>query len=747
MRTIFTLVLFFISIYGIAQTGSHDLSFGTNGKVITPISAGNDIPYAIKVQQDGKILVAGSAIHTTDDIVLVRYNTNGSLDASFGTGGKVIVDYGGNEIINSMVLQPDGKIVLAGRYSSGTSYHMLAARFNPDGSLDPGFGGTGIAHYNLGQNSLATSMVQQANGKFVLAGIIEEPNPLMDIALLRLNADGTRDDGFGVSGLVQTNIGTLIDEANDIAIQPDGRLVIVGRVAGGTSGNPTDFLIVRYLSNGDLDPSFDGDGIVNTSILPGSSNAVEIANVVRIQPDGNIVVGGRTGNFSSQDFILVRYLPNGSIDPAFGIVRTQFTSPDSPEILEDLMIQPDGKILAAGNAINNGNPGWAFARYLPNGTLDNSFDDDGKLVYPINDVFPTNHLNTALALALWGNRIYAAGTSKSSPSNIEFTLMAFLNDINTPPTGPYTVNGSASSIAPLAQGQHCFMLTPSQLYTAGSVWSNTQLNLSQSFEITTRLYFGAQEGGADGLAFVLQRAGTTALGTAGGGLGYADIGGPSFIIEFDTYQTSMMGYNISDPIPDHLGFMSNGSASHNPSLGTVLTSPSSFSVNIEDGQWHDATFRWNVLTKTMSVTVLGQTYSYQGDIAANIFGGNPMVNWGFTASTGSPLVGIIPSEHMVCILSATANLQGRAVMNEDVITRLQPNPTRGIVELQFKEEVRGAAQIVITNSQGTVVERRNVQLGNQGQIVTLDLSKQPRGLYLARIITATGSHTQKIIVQ
>jgi hypothetical protein len=194
----------------------------------------------------------------------------------------------------------------------------------------------------------------------------------------------------------------------------------------------------------------------------------------------------------------------------------------------------------------------------------------------------------------------------------------------------YSLNGSAQNL-----GAEEFQLTSPVNYDRGSVWNNNLISLNQNFTICTKLYFGSTDvAGADGMAFVLQTVGTNALGNEGAGLGYHTIS-PSFIVEFDTWSNSDPWFNLGDPVADHLGFMSMGNAYHNSP--TALAPPVAFAMNIEDGQYHDATFSWNATTRTFTVTIFGTTYSYSGDIINTIFGGNSMVYWGFTASTGSTI--------------------------------------------------------------------------------------------------------------
>ena len=229
----------------------------------------------------------------------------------------------------------------------------------------------------------------------------------------------------------------------------------------------------------------------------------------------------------------------------------------------------------------------------------------------------------------------------------------------------YTTVSAATSLSSGDPNATCFTLTPPLMEQKGAVWNNTPINLSSSFEFNTRMYFGATDEGADGIAFVLQQVGTTYIGNAGAGIGYArepwENPVPSFIIEFDTW------YNqygpMYDPTPlDHVGFQKNSSNSHtSATFGYVspneLKPAEALNANIEDNQWHDVKFTWNATTKTMTVVVtlspgVTQTFSYTGDIANTIFGGNSMVYWGFTAATGG-LGGStnVFNEQKVCIVS------------------------------------------------------------------------------------------------
>jgi hypothetical protein len=229
----------------------------------------------------------------------------------------------------------------------------------------------------------------------------------------------------------------------------------------------------------------------------------------------------------------------------------------------------------------------------------------------------------------------------------------------------FSTVGAAAPITSGDPNATCFTLTPPLQEQKGAIWNNTPINLSSSFEFNTTMYFGATDAGADGIAFVLQQVGTTYIGNAGAGLGYAlepwQNPVPSFIIEFDTWFNEFG--SMYDPTPlDHVGFQKNSSNSHSSvTYGYVspdqLKPAEALNANIEDNQWHDVKFTWNAVTKTMTVVVtlspgVTQTFSYTGDIVNTIFGGNSMVYWGFTAATGG-LGGStnVFNEQKVCVVS------------------------------------------------------------------------------------------------
>ncbi|TAN70884.1 MAG: hypothetical protein EPN17_03475 [Methylobacter sp.] len=346
--------------------GSLDLSFDSDGKVTTNLSYSTGT--SVAVQTDGKILLGGNSlsIDRHNSFTLVRYNPDGSLDLNFDNDGIVTTNTNESYATNiSVAVQTDGKILLGGT----TSYNFTLVRYNPDGSLDLSFDGDGKVNTDLG-NSTGSSVAMQADGKILLGGSSWNSGTFY-FALARYNSDGSLDLSFDGDGIVTTGVGVHgYDAGWSVSVQADGKILL-----GGSSNG--DFTLVRYNTDGSLDVSFDGDGIVTTSIGANPSD-----NSVTVQADGKILLGGTTG-FSNRSFTLVRYNTDGSLDSSFsddGKVSTDLGSARS------VFVQADGKILLGGDN-NDDNPAYmhngngngksydfVLARYNTDGSLDNSFN-------------------------------------------------------------------------------------------------------------------------------------------------------------------------------------------------------------------------------------------------------------------------------------------------------------------------------------------------------------------------------------
>jgi uncharacterized delta-60 repeat protein/CSLREA domain-containing protein len=348
--------------------GSVDTSFGGGtGYVVTAVGAAGDEAQDVRVMADGRIVVVGySTISSSLDISLARYLADGSLDTSFGGGtGKVLTGLASRDAGHQVVVQADGRILVAGE-SSGD---FLLARFTAAGALDATFGTGGVVTTVFaGSSDLARAMEIQPDGRILLAGQASSGTSL-DLAVVRYNANGTLDTTFNGTGTVLVDVGTgSNDQGYDLALQADGRILVTGFTnAAGT----TDLVLVRLTTSGALDTSFNGTGRVITAIGSGSDFGLE----VQVQTDGRIVVAGYA-SMSSNDFSIVRYNSNGTLDSTFGTggrVTTDFGS-FADDRAESFLIQADGRLVVVGASSLAGTYDLAIARYNTDGTLDTRFN-------------------------------------------------------------------------------------------------------------------------------------------------------------------------------------------------------------------------------------------------------------------------------------------------------------------------------------------------------------------------------------
>jgi uncharacterized delta-60 repeat protein len=357
------------------QNGSLDATFDSDGKVTTEIGQ-RSAASSVSIQTDGKIVAAGSSYNgSDDDLALARYNADGSLDTTFDIDGKVTTPIGTlDDIADVVAIQPDGKIVAAGYSNNGPIYVFAIVRYNTDGSPDTTFDSDGKVTTSIGLSSaFAHDVAIQQDGKIVAAG--SSYNGSNDeFALVRYNPDGSLDTTFDGDGKVTTTVAPNGSDANAVAIGPDGKIVAAGRSISPQTGY--DFALARYNPDGSLDETFDGDG----KVIPFDGSGNDYADDVAIEPDGKIVAAGhRFQTATGYDFKLVRFNTNGSLDTTFdgdGNVVTDFGQP--LDIVNAIAIQPDGRIVAAGSSANV-NWDFALARYSQNGSLDTTFDSDGRV--------------------------------------------------------------------------------------------------------------------------------------------------------------------------------------------------------------------------------------------------------------------------------------------------------------------------------------------------------------------------------
>jgi uncharacterized delta-60 repeat protein len=378
--------------------GMLDNNFGTSGIMKDFKHSGRTSFNASAVQQDGKILTTGVTQTSPEklDFVVIRYNKDGSYDNSFSEDGKVMANFGlGGATAKAIAIQPDGKIVVAGEFWNGSngSFSIALIRLNPDGSFDNSFSGDGHLLTQVREYNSATDIVIQPDGKIVVAGYTASKVSGIDVALVRYNSDGTIDNSFSGDGMLTADLGSDTDMPVGLLIRPDGKLVMVG------NGQTGMLALYRYNADGSPDPTLDGNGmmvIVNGEFM-------RTATAALLQPDGAIVVAGTKGN----QFSIERFNSNGSPDNSFsedGKMLIDFNLGN--EQATSMALQPDGKIIIGGFV-----KGWpltdiALARINSNGNLDNSFSGDGKQVIELR--YGEDMIQS---LSIHGDRLYAAGST------------------------------------------------------------------------------------------------------------------------------------------------------------------------------------------------------------------------------------------------------------------------------------------------------------------------------------------------
>ncbi|HTE06907.1 MAG TPA: delta-60 repeat domain-containing protein [Planctomycetota bacterium] len=426
--------------------GALDPGFGAGGKAMFDFQQSTDIAHAVAVQPDGKLVIAGLTYtdndYSKEDFALLRLQPDGTPDASFGVGGRVTTDFPGlAAVVSSVVVQPDGKLLVAGGAFPLVTFlgDFKLARYNPDGSLDEGFGAGGIVTTSFpGQGSYAFALALQPDGRILAAGtdfvnFSGGASSDTDFALARYLPDGTPDSSFGNGGTVVTDIAGFDDDVFSVLLQPDGRIVAVGSAR--TLATHYDFAAARYLPDGTLDASFGTGGTVRTDF---GNNDFDRAHAACLQPDGKLLAAGFTifNGGLSQPFALARYGTDGTLDSSFdgdGKLLIDFGS--FSQAAHALLAQPDGKLVVVGFAdTESSDSDFLLARCDGSGALDASFGVGGKVRTSFGNL---NGGAFGAALQTDG-RIVAAGFQATFTSvGVELAVARYLGD------SPWTNLGGA----------------------------------------------------------------------------------------------------------------------------------------------------------------------------------------------------------------------------------------------------------------------------------------------------------------
>jgi uncharacterized delta-60 repeat protein len=398
---------FFVPHSTQAAAGDLDPRFGTGGVVQTDFSGGDDYGFGVKVQSDSKTVVVGqSGVYPLFHSALTRYNRNGSLDQTFGTGGKVIaaLDAGGDGS-TAIAFQSDGKIVTAGSViHNNFVLAFVTARFNADGTLDQTFGTNGSVQTTFGDAAAeGNDVVLQADGKIIVVGFTGAGSysSLNNFALVRFNPDGSLDQSFGAGGKVKSASGV----AASAMLQADGKILVGGTYDTGSS-------------NGFMLGTFGNAGVTKTAI--GSGEAFSFG--IGLLSDGRIVLGGYSATTLDHDFTVACYNANGTLDQTFGtggIATTDFSG-GTDDIAYALAVQRDNKIVLGGRSGDYPSFNFAVARYTSTGQVDQTFGTGGKVLTAVSND------SNGYALTIAGSKITLAGAVANSQSPFDFGVARYL---------------------------------------------------------------------------------------------------------------------------------------------------------------------------------------------------------------------------------------------------------------------------------------------------------------------------------
>ena len=392
-----------------AKAGDLDPAFGVGGKVLTDFG-GADEARGVAVQADGKIVAAGVTTLVGGGFAVARYNTNGSMDSGFGSGGKVQTSFGGLDVASAVAIQRDARIVVAGEVfiPGGGHTRVALARYSANGSLDPTFGVGGKVVTDLLASSRAQSVAIEPDGKIVAVGSkLVGPGNDRDFAAVRYNPGGSLDTSFGGAGYVITRFTSALDQAEAVLIQPDGKIVAAG-VANASSPSTQDLALARFNPDGSLDGSFGVAGKVDTQDARAGG-----AWSVAIQPDRKLVVAGG---------IVARYNPDGSLDTTFGANgKVALAGASSARVV---LVQRDLKLALAGTFSAPATNDFLLARLKVDGSVDATFGVNGQT----RTDFAANEDDVTAAALQSDGRIVVAGWSRpqdpSAPPN--FALARYL---------------------------------------------------------------------------------------------------------------------------------------------------------------------------------------------------------------------------------------------------------------------------------------------------------------------------------
>ncbi|CAN5779365.1 hypothetical protein BH10BAC2_BH10BAC2_44970 [soil metagenome] len=411
-----------------SQPGSLDHSFGEQGKILNPVL--NSTCSGIVLQNDGKIITAGEGRDESTGeygLMVVRFNNDGTLDESFGTKGRVIINnIEGASVFNfyALSIQSNGKILVTSSVKKQeTDYDIAVVRLNSDGSFDNSFNENGIVITNFSYKDFPNKIFVQQDGKILVAGSRQNnQSKFLSWFVIRYLTDGSFDETFGVNGVVFTEFITATD-LSGINIQPDNKIIL----GGSYSSFSRTYIMVRYLSNGIVDSSFGELGVAKLRLPEVEQNYSDLADIA-LQPDGKIAATGSAGDINYR-MSIARFESNGLVDSSFGINGyTVLPMGRGYSRGQTVKVMPDKKIVVTGIYIDGQNTGFAAAKFNSNGTFDSSFGENGLAVTG----FDVEDAGAETGIVQDDGKIIVAGTAypENGPPFTQIAMVRFNNSIS-----------------------------------------------------------------------------------------------------------------------------------------------------------------------------------------------------------------------------------------------------------------------------------------------------------------------------
>ena len=361
------------------NNGKDDITITSDGPFVfdTPLKNGENYNVTIKSQPTGQTgyVTNGKGIIEESNVnnIMVKCYNSGTLDPTFGNNGIITYDgTKGDDRGYSIITDPNGKIIVTGSYYNGNDTDIIVIRLNNDGSLDTTFNNNGIKIYDAGGNEVGRAITLDSHGRILITGT-SRTGTNYNVITIRLNANGSFDNTFGVNGVVTFDNKGNDDHGYSIITDSKDRVLIAGKTV---SVNDTDVLVLRYNENGSLDTTFDGDGIATYD----STLDTAVGESMTIDSQGRILITGNTADTNVSNLIILRYNENGSLDNTFGSGGVVTYDNGDNEYGFSITTDSQGRILVTGDSEST-TADLIVLRYKEDGTLDNSFGNGGLVTY------------------------------------------------------------------------------------------------------------------------------------------------------------------------------------------------------------------------------------------------------------------------------------------------------------------------------------------------------------------------------